>query len=121
MHFHPCRAEAVRRRMHLFVLMLLIVLMLMPKVIVVNRRYLRRWMLRVGRSAFLLIHRHEFHPAFRTIPRMIGYDFRMHETGVLLLRLLFVIVIVTRAIEVNRPYLTARCERDQHKCARDYN
>ena len=35
-------------------------------------------------SAFLLFYRHEFHPAFRTISRMIGYDFGMHRAGVFL-------------------------------------
>ena len=42
----------------------------------------------VGRSAFLLFQRHEFHSAFRAIARMIGYDFGMHRAGVLLLFLL---------------------------------
>ena len=38
----------------------------------------------VGRSAFLFFYRHKFHPAFRTISRMISYDFGMHQAGVLL-------------------------------------
>ena len=35
-------------------------------------------------STFLFFYRHEFHPAFRAISRMIGYDFGMHQAGVLL-------------------------------------
>ena len=44
---------------------------------------------------------------------MIGYHFGMHETGVLLdgLMLVLMLVIVTRAIEVARPYLSGRCQR----------
>ena len=63
-----------------------------------SRPRVRRWLFDVRRSAFLLFQRHEFHPAFRTISRMVGYNFRMHQTGVLLRAL--VLVIVTRAIEV---------------------
>jgi len=42
---------------------------------------------------------------------MIGYDFGMHQTGVLLHLLLIVILI--RAIEVNRPYLDDRYKRQR--------
>ena len=45
----------------------------------------------VGRSAFLLFYRHKFHPAFRTISRMIGYDFGMHRAGVILHLLLLLL------------------------------
>ena len=84
----------------------------------------------VGRSAFLLFYRHEFHPAFRAISRMISYDFGMHLAGVLLDLLLLarravgrrgdrrrVLVLDLRAIEVNRPYLCGgvRRERDSHR------
>ncbi len=45
---------------------------------------------------------------------MIRDDFRMHRARVFLclpiLLLLLVIVLVERAIEVNRPYLHTRCE-----------
>ena len=35
-------------------------------------------------STFLFFYRHEFHPAFRAISRMISYDFGMHLAGVFL-------------------------------------
>ena len=62
---------------------------------------------------------------------MIHYDFRMHRAGVFLFAIMLmltchavvlrrrVIVLVVRAIGVNRPYLRARYERDQRNCARD--
>ena len=80
-------------------------------------------MFKVGRSAFLLIQRHEFHPAFRTISGMITDDFGMHRAGVFLharvsVRLV-VIVFVVRVIDLKRPYLSTCCECDQRNCARD--
>ena len=53
-------------------------------------------MLSAGSWAFLLFYRHKFHPAFRTISGMIGYDLGMHQAGVLLslLTLLRLIMIV---------------------------
>jgi hypothetical protein len=48
----------------------------------------------VGCSAFLLFHRHEFHPALRTIALLISYDFGMHRAGVFLHSLLLVLVIM---------------------------
>ena len=79
---------------------------------------LRRW---VGRSAFLLIQRHEFHPAFRTISRMIGNDFGMHQAGVLLfipffLLVLLLVIDLVIAVGVLRDH---RIARHEHKCARD--
>jgi hypothetical protein len=53
---------------------------------------------------------------------MIHDDFRMHRARVFLCSILLMIVIVRvlpmRAIEVNRPYLRARSEREQRSCAR---
>ena len=42
-------------------------------------------------SAFLFFKWHEFHSAFRTISRMISYDFGMHQAGVLLHLLLLLL------------------------------
>ena len=51
---------------------------------------------------------------------MIAYDFRVHWAGVFLfiLLLMLVLVIASRAIEVNRPYLCDRCKR---QCANEEN
>ena len=48
------------------------------------RLMILRWMLDVGRWTFAALYRHKFHPAFRTISRMISYDFGMHRAGVFL-------------------------------------
>jgi hypothetical protein len=61
--------------------------------------------------AFVLFNRHEFHPAFRTISRMVGYDFGMHQTGVLLDLLMLLLVLGARATAVSRPYLGESCKR----------
>ena len=56
---------------------------------------------------------------------MIGYYFGMHQTGVLLLLVFLVIVllllavVVTRAIGVNRPYLSRNVNQQRNR-ARDY-
>ena len=59
-----------------------------------SRARVRRWMFDVGRSVFLLLQRHEFHPAFRTISGMIGYHFGMHHAGVFLIGLLLLLGVV---------------------------
>ncbi len=70
-----------------------------------------------------MFYRHECHPAFWAISRVIGYDFGMHLAGVFLLFLLLVLVIVIhlRAIEVNRPYLRGDIcrDRDSHRYEQD--
>ena len=79
----------------------------------------------VGRSAFLLFQRHEFHPAFRTIARMIGYDFGMHRAGVFLL---FSCSLAAPEVAVPAEGGCSPCGvlcdhrvgHRQHKCARDY-
>src|SRR5262245_51618356 len=71
---------------------------------------------------FLLFQRHEFHPAFWTISRMISYDFGMHYAGVLLRFRLLACgvrgrrrdrrwVLLIRATVVSRPYLGESCKR----------
>ena len=82
-----------------------------------SRPRVRRWMFDVGRSAFVLFNRHEFHPALRTISRVIGYYFGMHKARVLLhvLMLLLLLMIGIRAIAISRPYLS----RNAHQ-QRDY-
>ena len=42
----------------------------------------------------MLFNRHEFHPAFRTIPRIVAYDFGMHRAGVLLDLLMLVLLLL---------------------------
>ncbi len=123
LHFHPCRAggrRGDRRRVHLFVLMLIVLIVLVARAIEVNRPYLGRWALSacsrfIGVGRLLAIHRswvfsfrqrHQFHPAFRAITWLICDDFGMHEAGVfllvcfLLLLLMLVIVLVIGAIGV---------------------
>jgi hypothetical protein len=79
--------------------------------------FVRRSTLSVGRWAFASVDWYQFHPTLRTIARVLHDDFRMHGTGVFLfllaLVLLLVLVIVSWSIEVNRPYLPARHEREQ--------
>src|SRR5450631_2525557 len=49
--------------------------------------FVRRWTLDVGRWTFsFFLHWHQRHPALRAFSRRIHHDFRMHDTGVLLLR-----------------------------------
>src|SRR6266478_6666868 len=105
MHFHlHFFVSAMRIRVHL-------VIVVMAWAIEVNRPYLRRCMLDacsrfigVGRSTFLLFHRHEFHSAFRTIARMIHDDVRMHRARVFLFFLLLVFhtVVLRRWVLVSR-------------------
>src|SRR5437588_2992216 len=86
-------------------------------------RYMRlmigRCALDVRRSTFLLLHRHEFHPALRTIPRSVSYDFGMHQAGVflfcLVLLLLLVLVLATRMLRERRD------GRGQYSCAHEQN
>jgi hypothetical protein len=81
--------------------------------------------LTIERAAFALFQRHEFHPALRTIARMISYDFGMHRAGVSLVVVLLLVVITRGA---DRSWvLTVRVLRDQcvsrqqRKYARDYD
>src|SRR5262249_11102352 len=73
-------------------------------------------MLDVGRSAFLLFQRHEFHPAFRTVSGTISDDFGMHRAGVLLylVLLLLALMVVVGMLGENR--VTPRHQNG----ARDY-
>jgi hypothetical protein len=50
---------------------------------------------------------------------MIGYYLGMHHAGVLLILLVLVLLLVTRAIGVNRPYLS-RNANQQRNSACDY-
>ena len=79
----------------------------------------------LGHSAFLLFHRHKFHPAFRAISRLIGYDFGMHRAGVFLLLLLLACRAGgRRAAEGGCSRLLECCAIavwvTAAKCARDY-
>ena len=79
----------------------------------------------VGCSAFLFLYRHEFHPAFWTISRMISYDFGMHRAGVFLHLLLLACRAVGRRADRRRVLAMGvlcdhRVGHRQHKCARDY-
>ena len=70
---------------------------LVGRAIGINRLYLRRWALGIGRWAFLSCHRHEFHSAFRAVAMMIRYDFRVHWAGVLLHAVFLPLALARRA------------------------
>ena len=69
----------------------------------------------VGRWTFVFRQWHKFHPTFRTIAGMIGYDLGMHRAGVFLRLFLLAChavakrrrVLAVWATEVNRTYLCA--------------
>ena len=70
----------------------------------------------VGRSAFLLFQRHKFHPAFRTISRVIGYYLGMHWAGVLL----HLFLLMLDLVRTMRVLCDHSVSHRQYKCARDY-
>src|SRR5215510_14254504 len=93
-----------------------------------SRPRARRSVFDVGRSVFLFLQRHQFHPALRTVAGVFSYDLGMHHAGVFLPFLLLLLLIVLLLMNVhviwaiggNRPYLRGSSHR-QHKCARDYD
>ena len=56
----------------------------------------------------------QFHPALRAIAGVIGSDFGMHPAGVSLC-LFLLMLLPTRAIEVNRPYLCTEAHRERDR------
>src|SRR4029450_7487801 len=94
-HFHP----------HFFVLMLACRMRRMG-LMGFSRSRVRCPMFEVRGPRFLLVYRYKFHPAFRTIARMIGYDFRMHRARKVLCFL--VLMLGCRAGAVRRRVLLMR-------------
>ena len=70
---------------------------------------------------FFLFFRYKFHPALRTVTGMFCDYLGMHRARVLLFFLLFVFVLVMRAIEVNRPYLCSAANRQRRCTDKDKN